>query len=43
MPRYEFSDGASNKFWEITLNEKDVITHYGRIGADGQSTTKSFQ
>jgi cell wall assembly regulator SMI1/predicted DNA-binding WGR domain protein len=43
MPRYEFSEGSSNKFWEITLQGNDVVTHYGRIGSDGQSTTKSFK
>ncbi len=43
MPRYEFSEGASNKFWEITLKGSDVVTTYGRIGAAGQSTTKSFE
>src|SRR4051794_37568849 len=43
MPRYEFSEGSSDKFWEITLQDKNVITHYGRIGADGQSTSKSFK
>ncbi len=43
MPRYEFSEGGSNKFWEITLKNSDVLTHYGRIGAAGQSTTKSFK
>ena len=42
MPRYEFSEGSSNKFWEITLKDNEVITHYGRIGADGQSTNKTF-
>jgi cell wall assembly regulator SMI1/predicted DNA-binding WGR domain protein len=43
MPRYEYSEGSSNKFWEITVKDNEVITHYGRIGADGQSTTKSFK
>jgi predicted DNA-binding WGR domain protein/cell wall assembly regulator SMI1 len=43
MPRYEYSEGSSNKFWEITLQGNDVVTRYGRIGAEGQSTTKSFK
>jgi len=43
MPRYEFSEGTSNKYWEITLKGTDVITHYGRIGSAGQSTTKPFK
>jgi predicted DNA-binding WGR domain protein len=40
--RYEFSGGTSNKFWEIQLEGKTLTTTYGRIGSDGQSTTKSF-
>ena len=43
MPRYEFSEGAHHKFWEITLKDTEVVTHYGRIGAAGQSTSKSFK
>ena len=42
MPRYEFSEGSSNKFWEITLDGNSFTTTYGRLGTDGQSTTKEF-
>ena len=43
MKRYfEFVGGESSKFWEITLKGSDVVTRYGRIGAKGRSTTKSF-
>jgi predicted DNA-binding WGR domain protein len=42
MPRYEFVEGTSSKFWEIALAGKSFTTTYGRIGADGQSTKKSF-
>jgi predicted DNA-binding WGR domain protein len=42
MARYEFSEGSSNKFWEIRLEGASVITTYGRIGTDGQSTMKDF-
>ena len=42
MPRYEFSDGKSNKFWEIALSGNSFTTTYGRIGTAGQSTTKTF-
>lgn len=38
----EFSDGSSNKFWEIEISGNDVTTRWGRIGTDGQSKTKSF-
>ena len=42
MPRYEFVDGKSSKFWEIALSGTSFTTTYGRIGASGQSTTKEF-
>jgi uncharacterized protein (TIGR02996 family) len=43
MPRYEFSEGSSNKFWEIELEGKSFTTTWGRIGSAGQSTTKTFK
>jgi len=42
MPRYEFSEGSSNKFWEITLDGSSFTTTYGRIGTDGQSSLKEY-
>ena len=42
MPRYEFSEGSSNKFWEIALKGKAFTTTWGRIGTAGQSATKTF-
>ncbi|HOX42964.1 MAG TPA: WGR domain-containing protein [Myxococcota bacterium] len=42
MRRFEFSDGSSNKFWEIELDGKSFTVRYGRIGADGQTQEKSF-
>ncbi len=42
MPRYEFSEGSSNKFWEIALSGKSFTTTYGKIGTSGQTTVKSF-
>jgi uncharacterized protein (TIGR02996 family) len=40
--RYEFSEGTSNKFWEITLSDKSFTTKFGKIGANGQTTIKNF-
>jgi uncharacterized protein (TIGR02996 family) len=40
--RYELSEGNSNKFWEIQLEGSSFTTTYGRIGANGQTTSKSF-
>jgi predicted DNA-binding WGR domain protein len=40
--RFEFVSDTSAKFWEITVAGCDVSVRYGRIGADGQSQSKSF-
>jgi uncharacterized protein (TIGR02996 family) len=42
MPRYELSDGKSNKFWEIELADDQFTVRYGRIGTDGQTQVKTF-
>jgi len=42
MPRYEFVQGKSQKFWEITLEGKAFTTCWGRLGTEGQSATKTF-
>ena len=42
MPRYEFSEGTSNKFWQIELEGTSFTTTFGKIGTAGQSSTKSF-
>lgn len=40
--RFEFIAGTSSKFWEVAVNGKDVQVCFGRIGTDGQTTTKTF-
>jgi uncharacterized protein (TIGR02996 family) len=42
MPRYEFKDGKSEKFWEIQQDGDSFTVRYGRLGTDGQSSTKVF-
>jgi predicted DNA-binding WGR domain protein len=42
MECYEMSEGGSSKFWTIELKGKAFTTTYGKIGAPGQTTTKSF-
>jgi uncharacterized protein (TIGR02996 family) len=37
---FEFSDGSSNKFWEVWIAGSQVLTRYGKIGASGQTTVK---
>lgn len=39
--RFEFSEGSSDKFWEVEVNETEVTTRWGRIGAAGQIKSKS--
>ena len=42
MPRYEYTDDKSNKFWEIEMSGTEVTTRWGKIGTDGQEKTKDF-
>ena len=37
---FEFSEGTSNKFWEVWVEGTKVLTRYGKIGASGQTTIK---
>jgi DNA ligase-1 len=39
---FEYEEGSSSKFWEITTDGTDVTVRYGRLGTDGQTRTKSF-
>jgi predicted DNA-binding WGR domain protein len=43
MPRYELSDGSSNKFWDIQLSGKAFTVTFGKIGANGQTQRKTFK
>jgi predicted DNA-binding WGR domain protein len=40
---FEFVDGKSSKFWEVSVDGNEVIVRYGRIGTDGQTKTKTFE
>ena len=42
MPRYEYRDHKSSKFWEIERDGSELTTRWGKIGTKGQSKTKSF-
>ena len=39
---FEFTEGTSNKFWEVSHQGGEMTTRYGKIGTDGRSTTKSY-
>lgn len=42
-PRYfEFVEGNSSKFWEVSQSGNTMTTRWGRIGAAGQSKTKTL-
>jgi DNA ligase-1 len=42
-PRYfEFVQGASSKFWEVSQSGNSMTTRWGRIGSSGQSKTRTF-
>ena len=40
--RFEFSEGSSNKFWEVSIKGVEVTVRFGRIGTQGQANVKSF-
>ena len=40
--RFEFAEGTSNKFWEVSISGCDLTTRWGKAGTDGQSKTKTF-
>lgn len=43
MKRYfEFVEGTSSKFYEVSTEGNAVTVRYGRIGTEGQSQTKTF-
>lgn len=42
MRTFTFSDGSSNKFWNIELQGKKFTVQFGRIGTAGQTQTKAF-
>lgn len=38
----ENESGVASKFWEITVEGKNVHVRFGKIGVNGQITEKSF-
>lgn len=42
MRRFEFTEGTSNKFWQIRVEGTEVSTQWGRIGTDGQTKVKDL-
>jgi predicted DNA-binding WGR domain protein len=43
MKRYfEFVEGTSSKFWEVSISDNTVTVRFGRIGSEGQTQTKTL-
>lgn len=40
--RFELREGASSKFWEISVSGTSHTVRFGRIGTEGQTKVKSF-
>jgi len=40
--RFEFVEGSSAKFWEISTAGADVTVTFGRLGTSGQTQTKTL-
>jgi cell wall assembly regulator SMI1/predicted DNA-binding WGR domain protein len=42
MRRFEFKEGSSDKFWEVTMSGNALTVRFGRIGSAGQEKSKTF-
>ena len=42
VPRYEYQDSKSHKFWEIERKGKKLNVRYGKVGSEGQKRTKEL-
>lgn len=42
MRRFEFVEGKSSKFWEVSASGSTVAVRFGRIGANGTAQEKTF-
>lgn len=40
--RFEFVEGNSSKFWEVSVAGTEIVVRYGRVGSEGRSTAKAF-
>ena len=43
MQRFEFKEGSSNKFWEVTVSGNTLTVRFGRVGSAGQEKSKTFR
>lgn len=40
--RFEFKQGKSNKFWQVSRSGEELVIEFGKIGTDGQKNSKRF-
>lgn len=40
---FELTDEKAHKFWEVSCDDCEMTTRWGRIGSSGQSKTKTFK
>lgn len=40
--RFEYTEGTSNKFWEISQDKNKYTTRWGKIGTEGSSKVKTW-
>jgi DNA ligase-1 len=40
--RFEFTEGSSSKFWEVSARGAEVTVRFGRLGTQGQTQVKAF-
>jgi predicted DNA-binding WGR domain protein/WD40 repeat protein len=42
MPRFEFEEGSSQKFWEVSVAGATLTTKWGKLGTAGQQKTEEL-
>jgi predicted DNA-binding WGR domain protein len=42
MRRFEFQEGTSHKFWEVSVEGEQLSVRFGKIGTQGQTKPKVF-
>lgn len=42
MRRFEFQEGTSHKFWEVSVEGDTLVVRFGRVGTQGQTQEKPF-
>lgn len=43
MRHFEFQEGTSHKFWEVSVEGDTLVVRFGKVGTQGQTQTKPFE